>query len=110
MCINNSCNKKVDASSTTSTIGHCTKCSTAQRLDRCKKQLYGKVIIRNNSGESKDLNIFLPMIRKIVNDETITDEDEIKGVETKLLSSEKFTARYKASTETVDAVVRCTAE
>ena len=101
MCI--SCSGKVEG--TTGMIGQCTKCSTVQRLDRCKKQLCCKVVLRNDNGQSKDLNVFLPMMRKIISNETITDEDEIEEVVTKLLMAEKFTARYSAS-NTVIAVSR----
>lgn len=45
------------------------------------------------------------MMRKIVNDETITDDDETKEVMMKLLMAEKFTVKYSPN-NTINAISR----
>ena len=79
-----SCKGKVD--SLNEHIGRCTKCSTLQRLDKCSQQLSAKLIV-GIQDRSLHLHAFLPMIRRITNDDTITDDTNTDEITTQLLMS-----------------------
>ncbi len=66
-----SCKAKVDP-----LIGVCTKCTMSQKLSKCDKQLSAKLVISTpNSNYTLVARFvaFLPMIRKIADDDTITN-------------------------------------
>ena len=86
-----SCKAKVD--NIDDHIGSCTKCSTTQRLDKCGKQLSAKLII-GNEDKTYSLHAFLPMIQKIIEDMTITDDLNTDQLTVLLLSAKPFIAKY----------------
>ncbi len=97
-----SCKGKVD--SLDDCIGRCTKCCTTQRLDECNMQMSAKLII-GNEDQAHTLHAFLPMIRRITNDDTITDGKNTEEVTTQLLMAESFTLTW-SSNNVINAVYR----
>ncbi len=86
-----SCSGKIDV--VNNSIGHCGKCNTAQRLDKCPKPLSAKLLITAGD-KSKYLHAFLPMIRRITKDETLTDDTDADEVTTQLLMADPFNLTY----------------
>ena len=97
-----SCKGKVDPFN--EHIGHCNKCSTMQRPDTCSLQLSAKLIIGTQE-HSHSLPAFLPMIRRITLDNTITDNTDTEEVTTKLLMADPFMLTYTAN-KIINAVYR----
>ena len=70
-------------------IGRCTKCNMMQRLERCTKQLYAKLLVSVGQHDHQ-LHAYLPMIKLITKDDTITDDTHTDEVTTQLLLSDPF--------------------
>ena len=53
-------------------IGVCSRCSMTQRLDKCAQQLSAKLLVAAGE-QSRTFVAFIPIIRRITKDETLTD-------------------------------------
>lgn len=77
-------------------IGRCTKCNMMQRLERCTKQLYAKLLVSVGQHDHQ-LHAYLPMIKLITKDDTITDDTHTDEVTTQLLLSDPFQTTWTPS-------------
>ena len=74
-------------------IGVCTKCTMSQKLSKCVKQLSAKlVIVTPNTNYT--LVAFLPIIKQIANDDTITSTTDKQIITTKILMADPFQLSY----------------
>ena len=75
-----------------------------QKLNKCAKQLSAKLEICNDS-DTFTLVAFLPMIRRIAQDDTITSLTSTDEVTTQLLTANKFNLTYNPN-RIINAVYR----
>ena len=80
-----SCKNKVDPVS--DKIGVCSNCSISQRLDKCTQHSSAKLLIAKGS-DMYELVAFLPIIKLIIQDDTVSFDDT--DVTTRLLLSDPF--------------------
>jgi len=67
-----------------------------QRLERCTKQLYAKLLVSVGQHDHQ-LYAYLPMIKLITKDDTITDDTHTDEVTMQLLLSDPFQTTWTPS-------------
>ena len=96
------CKSKVTA--TKETIGVCSKCSLAQHLEKCIKQLTVKLLIDSNE-QRKSLLAFLSTVQMIVGTETLSPTSSAEDIITLLLMADPFSVQF-SSKDIITAVYR----
>lgn len=87
------------------TIGKCTRCLMSQRLDKCPPKLSAKLLICGGE-KSMTLYAYLPMIQRIIKDDTLSDDAvDLDEITAKLLNADKFNLAYTAN-KVINAVYR----
>ena len=85
-----SCNGKVDPIN--ARIGKCTRCSASQRLDKCKVNMSVNILVGPN-GNTRSLYAYLPMIKAIMQNETITENTNEDDIVDGLLMADPFSLK-----------------
>ena len=76
-------------------IGKCTKCSMSQRLDKCTSSMTAKLLVSDGE-HNLVLHAFLPMIKCIAQDDSITELTNGDEILPLLLMADKFNVLYTA--------------
>ena len=83
-------------------IGVCSKCSMTQHLDKCTQQLSAKLLVAAGD-KTRTVVAFIPIIRLITQDDTLTDLTSIDEITTQLLMSDPFTMTYTPRTSSMQS-------